>query len=431
MLRLSALCVAGLLAWNGAAAWAKAEPVLLDRVVAIVNDQVIVESDLQRRMAQVRQNLQRSSQRLAPEADLRRQVLERMVTDLALSQRARRVGITVDNTTLDRAIARLAESNGLSVTGLRNQLESEGVVFDQFREDIREEIQITRLREREVEDRLQISESEIDAFLAAQGQSLAQTQELRLAQILIPVAEDASQEVRAAALALAERLAAEIKKGASFAELARAHSKGAAAAEGGSLGWRPADRLPSLFVRAVASLAPGGLAGPLQSPNGYHLVLLEDRRSVSQGPLVSAHKARHILIRVDGQMSEERALRRAQELRQRLSVGDAFDQLARDFSQDPGSAGKGGLLDWAYPGDLVPEFERALNELSVGQVSAPVRTVFGFHLIELLERRREPLSQDRLRVSARLALRERKLTEAVSDWMREVRANSYVEIRAQ
>lgn len=431
MLRLSALCVAGLLAWNGAAAWAKAEPVLLDRVVAIVNDQVIVESDLQRRMAQVRQNLQRSSQRLASEADLRRQVLERMVTDLALSQRARRIGITVDNTTLDRAIARLAESNGLSVTGLRNQLESEGVIFDQFREDIREEIQITRLREREVEDRLQISESEIDAFLAAQGQSLAQTQELRLAQILIPVAEDATPEVRAAALALAERLAAEIKKGASFAELARAHSKGAAAAEGGSLGWRSADRLPSLFVQAVASLAPGGLAGPLQSPNGYHLVLLEDRRSVSQGPLVTAHKARHILIRVDGQMSEERALRRAQELRQRLSVGDAFDQLARDFSQDPGSASKGGLLDWAYPGDLVPEFERALNELSVGQVSNPVRSVFGFHLIELLERRREPLSQDRLRVSARLALRERKLTEAVSDWMREVRANSYVEIRAQ
>lgn len=431
MLRLSALCVAGLLAWNGAAAWAKAEPVLLDRVVAIVNDQVIVESDLQRRMAQVRQNLQRSSQRLASEADLRRQVLERMVTDLALSQRARRIGIAVDNTTLDRAIARLAESNGLSVTGLRNQLESEGVIFDQFREDIREEIQITRLREREVEDRLQISESEIDAFLAAQGQSLAQTQELRLAQILIPVAEDATPEVRAAALALAERLAAEIKKGASFAELARAHSKGAAAAEGGSLGWRSADRLPSLFVQAVASLAPGGLAGPLQSPNGYHLVLLEDRRSVSQGPLVTAHKARHILIRVDGQISEERALRRAQELRQRLSVGDAFDQLARDFSQDPGSASKGGLLDWAYPGDLVPEFERALNELSVGQVSNPVRSVFGFHLIELLERRREPLSQDRLRVSARLALRERKLTEAVSDWMREVRANSYVEIRAQ
>ncbi len=184
-------------------------------------------------------------------------------------------------------------------------------------------------------------------------------------------------------------------------------------------------------MKAVASLTPGGLAGPLQSPNGYHLVQLEDRRSVSQGPLVTAHKARHILIRVDGQMSEERALRRAQELRQRLSVGDAFDQLARDFSQDPGSAGKGGLLDWAYPGDLVPEFERALNELSVGQFSAPVRTVFGFHLIELLERRREPLSQDRLRVSARLALRERKLTEAVSDWMREVRANSYVEIRAQ
>jgi peptidyl-prolyl cis-trans isomerase SurA len=430
MPRLSAIAFGFLVVCLSSTAGAGSGPVLVDRVVAIVNDQVVIESDLQRRIAQVQSNLQRASQPLPPVAELRRQVLDRMATDLALSQRASRLGIVVDNTTLDRAIARLAENNGLSVTGLRNQLESEGVGFAQFREDIREEIVIARLREREVEDRLQVSESEIDAFLAAQGQSLAQSQELSLSQILIPVAEDASAQARAEAQRLADGVMAQLKAGASFADLARAHSKGPAAAEGGSLGWRAVDRLPALFVQAVASAKPGAVVGPLKSPNGLHILRLDDRRAIAQGPLVNVQKARHILIRVDGQATEERALRRAQDLRQRIALGEPFETLAREFSQDPGSAVQGGVLDWAYPGDFVPEFERALDALSVGQVSGPVRSVFGFHLIELLERRREPLSQDRLRVAARLAIRERKVTEAVSDWMREVRANSYVEIRA-
>nr|UOZ96764.1 Chaperone SurA [Cupriavidus sp.] len=430
MPRLSEIAFGCLVFCLSSVAWAKSEPVLLDRIVAIVNDQVVVESDLQRRIAQVQSNLQRASQPIPPAAELRRQVLDRMATDLALSQRASRLGIVVDNPTLDRAIARLAENNGLSVTGLRNQLESEGIGFAQFREDIREEIVIARLREREVEDRLQVSESEIDAYLAAQGKSLAASEELSLSQILIPVAEAATAQARAEAQRLAEGLAGQLKAGASFVDLAREHSKGPAAAEGGSLGWRAADRLPTLFVQAVATVSPGTVVGPLLSPNGFHILRLDDRRTLAQGPVVNVHRARHILIRVDGQVSEDRALRRAQDLRQRIGLGESFETLAREFSQDPGSAAQGGVLAWAYPGDFVPEFERALDDLSVGQVSSPVRSVFGFHIIELLERRREPLSQDRLRVAARLAIRERKITEAVSDWMREVRANSYVEIRA-
>ncbi|MFZ9734801.1 MAG: peptidylprolyl isomerase [Burkholderiaceae bacterium] len=429
MPRLPQIAFGCLVSCLSALAWAKAEPVLLDRIVAIVNDQVVVESDLQRRIAQVQSNLQRASQPIPPAAELRRQVLDRMATDLALSQRASRLGIVVDNPTLDRAIARLAENNGLSVTGLRNQIESEGIAFAQFREDIREEIVIARLREREVEDRLQVSESEIDAYLAAQGKSLAASEELSLSQILIPVAEGATAQARGEAQRIAEGLVAQLKAGASFVDLARAHSKGPAAAEGGSLGWRAVDRLPTLFVQAVITASPGAVVGPLQSPNGFHILRLDDRRALAQGPVVNAHRARHILIRVDAQVSEDRALRRAQDLRQRIGLGESFETLAREFSQDPGSATQGGMLAWAYPGDFVPEFERALDNLSVGQVSSPVRSVFGFHIIELLERRREPLSQDRLRVAARLAIRERKITEAVSDWMREVRANSYVEIR--
>lgn len=422
-------CLFFLAALGFAPVYAQSSPVLIDRVVAIVNDKVIVESDLQRRIAQVRQNIQRAGQRVPAVSELRDQVLERMTTDMALSHRASQLGITVDNTILDRAIARLAETNGISVTGLRNQLESEGVSFDQFREDIRQEIQITRLREREVEDRLQVSDSEIDVYLASQGQSLQRTEEVKLAQILIPVDAQAPIDAQRAAERLAASLVQELKSGAAFSTLAQAHSKGAAAAEGGSLGWRSIDRLPALFVQAVAGLSEGAVTDPVRSPNGFHIIQLEGRRSVSQGPMVTVHKARHILIRVDAQSSEERALLRIQELRQRLAVGEPFEQLARDYSQDPGSAQAGGMLDWAYPGDLVPEFERALQELSAGQISSPVRTIFGFHLIELIERRRESLPEDRLRLAARLVIRDRKLGEAVSEWMREVRANSYVEIR--
>jgi len=243
MPRLSEIAFGCVVFCLSSVAWAKAEPVLLDRIVAIVNDQVVVDSDLQRRIAQVQSNLQRASQAIPPAAELRRQVLDRMVTDLALLQRASRLGIVVDNVTLDRAIARLAENNGLSVTGLRNQIESEGIAFSQFREDIREEIVIARLREREVEDRLQVSESEIDAYLAAQGKSLSASEEFSLSQILIPVAEGATAQARSEAQRLAEGLVAQLKAGASFVDLARDHSKGPAAAEGGSLGWRAADRV--------------------------------------------------------------------------------------------------------------------------------------------------------------------------------------------
>jgi peptidyl-prolyl cis-trans isomerase SurA len=393
------------------------KPVLLDRVAAVVNEDIILESEVRGRLDQTRQAIKKAKQALPPESRLREQVLDRMVNDLVLLQRAKQVGLSVDDPTLDRAIARIAEQNGLSLKGLSGQLKSEGIPFERFRQDIREEILLNRLREREVDSRLSISEAEIDAFLATQGASLSRTEQWRVSQILL--------DSESKAKAIAERL----KAGEDFASLAREQSLSPDAGGGGDLGWRSADRLPTVFLKAVEKLQPGQWTGPFQSPGGFHILRLEDRRSSIRSQVVDVFLARHILVRVDEQTSEKVAIRRLQELRRRLKVGEPFERLAKDFSQDPGSASRGGRLDWAYPGDLVPEFERAALGLALGQVSDPIRTVFGFHLIEVLDRKQEPLTEDRLRIIARLAIKDRKLADAVDDWTREIRANSYVEIK--
>jgi peptidyl-prolyl cis-trans isomerase SurA len=413
------MAAVSLLLWTGVvlAQPAARQPVLLERVAAVVNNEIILESEVQRRLAQARQAIAKAKQPAPPEDRLREQVLDRMVNDLALLQRATQVGLSVDDNTLNRAIARIAEQNGMSVEGLSAQLQSEGIAFERFRQDIREEILLTRLREREVDNRLTVSEAEIDAFLAAQGASLSRSEEWRVSQILL--------DSEAKAKAVAQRLQA----GEDFAAVARELSLSPDATNGGDLGWRGAERLPTIFMKAVEKLQPGQWTAPFQSPGGFHILRLEDRRSSIRSQVVDVFRARHILIRVDAQTSEQTAIRRLQELRRRLSLGEAFEQLAKDFSQDPGSAAKGGQLDWAYPGDLVPEFERAALGLARGQVSEPVRTVFGFHLIEVLDRKQEPLTEDRLRLIARLSLRDRKLADAVDDWTREIRANSYVEIK--
>jgi peptidyl-prolyl cis-trans isomerase SurA len=352
-----------------------------------------------------------------------------MITDRAMLQLARETGIRVDEITLDRSIARIAEQNGVSVSGFRNQLESEGISFAAFREDVREEITLTRLREREVDNKLQITEAEVDTFLAAQGQSLQKTEEFKIAQILIRIPENPSPAVIAEAESRMKKAQEALRPPRSFASVVREFSDAQDREQGGSLGWRTRDRLPTLFLDAISGLKPGELSKPVRSPNGFHILQLEDQRSGLRTQEVAVHRARHILLRVDAQTSEDQARRRALELRRRIELGTEFGQVARDHSQDLGSAPRGGELDWAYPGDTVPEFEQAMVALSPGQISDPVRSAFGIHLIQLLERKREPLTEQRLRTAARLALRDEKLAQAVADWARDVRANAYVEIK--
>jgi peptidyl-prolyl cis-trans isomerase SurA len=402
---------------------------MIDRVVAIVNREIITASELARREKQFIANLTQQGVPIPNRLALREQVLERMITDRAMLQTARETGIRVDDLTLDRSIARIADQNGLSVSGLRNQLESEGISFAAFREDIREEIILTRLREREVDNKLQITEAEVDTFLAAQGQSLQKTEEFKIAQILIRLPEKASPAVITEAESRVKRIQELLRSPRTFASIAQEFSDAPDREQGGSLGWRTRDRLPTLFLDAVSGLKAGEISKPVRSPNGFHILQLEERRSGLRAQEVNVHRARHILIRIDAQVSEDQARRRAVDLRRRIELGADFGQMARDFSQDLGSAQKGGELDWTYPGDTVPEFERAMVALGPGQISDPVRSVFGIHLIQLLERKREPLTEQRLRTAARLALREEKLAEAAADWAREVRANAYVEIK--
>ena len=328
---------------------APSSPTLIDRVVAIVNREVITASELARREKQFVVNLKRQGAAVPPPAVLREQVLDRMINDRAMLQLARETGIRVDDLTLDRSVARIAEQNGLSVSGLRNQLESEGISFSSFRQDIREEIILTRLREREVDNRLQISDSEVDTFLAAQGQSIQRIEEWKVAQILVRVSENPSKQDLTAAQDKVKRIEEALRGPRTFAAVAKEFSDAPDRDQGGSLGWRTRDRLPTLFLEAVASLKPGEVAKTIRSPNGFHVLQLEDKRSTLRTQEVAVHRARHILVRVDAQVNEEQARRRIVDIRRRLELGADFAQLARDFSQDPGSASRGGELDWAYP----------------------------------------------------------------------------------
>jgi len=425
--RLMLLSLLGV--FSGAFAQTVTGPRLLDRVVAIVNTEVITESELLRREQQFLVSLRRQGIQNPDLKEVRKEVLNRMINDRALLQLARATGVRVDDQTLDRAINRIADQNGLTVAGLRQELEKEGVGFSRFREDIREEIILTRLREREVDNRLQISESEVDTFLAAQGKDIKRIEELKIAQILVRVAEDAPRKDVSDAQVRLNQVQAALKQGEPFAEVAKKFSDAPDRDEGGSLGWRTPERIPSLFLQAVSGLNPGQVSPAVRSPNGFHVLLLEERRSSLRSQEVTVHRARHILLRIDAQVTETAAQRRLLDIRRRIELGADFAELARDFSQDPGSASQGGVLDWAYPGDLVPEFERAMAGLEIGQLSDPVRSAFGVHLIQVLERKREPLTEQRLRTAARLILRDQKLEEAVDEWTREVRANTYVEIK--
>ena len=411
------------------------QPVLVDAIVAVVNTDVITFKELDDRIRLVEQRLKRQNTQMPPRDVLQRQLLERMIVTRAQMQMAKESGIRIDDIMLDRAVSRIAEQNQLSLQTFRDQLERDGLSFARFREEVREEITLQRLREREVDNKLQISESEVDNFLAAfAGKSDAGQQELSIAQILVRVPENASPQQIADRRKRAETAAAQLKSGADFAKTAASFSDAADALSGGDLGWRSTSRLPQLFVDAVEKLADGDIAPLVRSANGFHVLKLNGRRAVrvmkgGSGTMVQQTRARHILIKVNQIVSGTEARRKLIELRERLDNKAAkFEELARLYSND-GSASKGGELGWIYPGDTVPEFERAMNALRLGETSQPIESPFGYHLIEVLERKTEEVSRERQRQMARQALREQKLEEAYEDWLRQLRDRAYVEYR--
>jgi peptidyl-prolyl cis-trans isomerase SurA len=406
----------------------------VDAIVAVVNNEVITAQELEARMQLVEARLKSQGVSLPPRAQFQQQLLERMIVDRAQMQEAKEQGIRVDDNLLDVAIARIAQQNGMSVQDFRNKVERDGTPFDRFREDIRGEIMMQRLREKEVVNKVQITESEVDNFLAANGAALASQPELDLAQILIRIPENATPEQIAQRRARADEALQQLRTGADFARVAATYSDASDALKGGDMGWRSPDRLPQLFVDAVAQRQDGEIA-VVKSANGFHILKLLGRRSAAAGnngaamPAVTETHVRHILIKVNQVVPANEARRKLVELKERLDHKAAtFEELARLYSND-GSASKGGDLGWVYPGDTVPEFEKAMNSLQPGEVSDPVETPFGFHLIQVLERKTDDMSKERQRTLAKQALRERKIDEATEEWLRQLRDRTYVEYR--
>ncbi len=404
------------------------DAVLVDRVVAVVNKEVITLTELAERTERAAAALRRQRIAAPERAVLERQVLERLVLDKAQLQLAESTGLRVDELQLDRAVQRVAENNGLALAEFRRALERDGVDFERFRAELRQQILLSRLRDREVDDRVQVSEAEIDAYLEEHKASLASAVEYDVAHILVRVPEQASPEQVAQARARAARVREEALAGADFARLAASHWDAGDALQGGALGWRAPGRLPELFAEALRDMQPGAVSELLRSPAGFHVVKLIGRRGAGEAAPVTQTHARHILVKTNEIVSEEDARRRLQGLRERIAAGADFAELARLNSED-GTAVRGGELGWVYPGDTVPEFERAMNALKPGELSQPVRTPFGFHLIQVLERRAADVSAERQRLQARQALRERKADEAYQDWLRQLRDRTYVELR--
>ena len=411
--------------------------VLVDRIVAVVNTEVITQYELQSRLRQIQAQLKQQGTPLPAAGVLDKQVLERLIVDRVQLQLARETALRVDDQQLDRAIERIAQENKMSLPQFRQALEKDGISYPSFREDIRTEIVLTRLREREVESKIVVSDGEVDLFLEAQGRG-GQTDagsEYNLAHILVRLPEQASPEQIQRQRARMESVQQQLKSGGDFSQLAASFSDAPDALQGGQMGWRAQDRLPELFAEPLANMRPGEVSGILRSPAGFHLLRLIDKRGGGGGAgttvvIVDQTRVRHILIKTNEAVAEDEAKRKIVNIRERIILGGDFAESARLNSED-GSGSKGGELGLLYPGDTVPEFERAMNELPVNKVSEPVRSPFGWHLIEVLERRKADMSDDRKRAEVRRILRERKSDEAFNEWVRQLRDRAYVEFRLE
>jgi len=399
----------------------------IDRIVAVVNDDVITRHELDEHLETVTRQLQKQGTTLpAPEA-LEKQILERMVIDTLQAQFAKETGVHVDDTQLDKALQSIAQENKFaSLAEFRERLAKDGVDFKKFREEIRSEIISTRLREREVDSKLVISDGEIDNYLATQAKLPGKGEEYQLAHILVLVPEQASAEKIQASRLRAGQALARLQDGADFAQVAAEFSDAKDAMQGGNLGMRPADRIPTLFLDALQKMHTGEISPVLRSPNGFHILKLIDKRSKDSAVVISQTHARHILIKTSELVPESEAKSRLLEIKQRIEEGADFADQAKHSSED-GSAAQGGDLGWLSPGDTVPEFEKAMDALKVGQLSGVVQSGFGWHLIQVIERRTADVSIEQKKQQARLAIRGFKSEEAYQDWLRQLRDRAYVE----
>jgi peptidyl-prolyl cis-trans isomerase SurA len=425
------ICIALALLAAGVCAQPSSAPskvVTVDRVVAVVNDEALTQYEVDDARRVVQQQLKQ--QKVEPPAPdvLDKQVLERLITQRALLQQAKEEGVKIDDTQVERAIQRIAQENKLSADDFRKLLAQENIPYAKYRDDIRNEMIVQRLREREVDSKVQVTDAEVDQYLATLKAQNAGETEYRLAHILVLVPEQASSDQIENRRQRAEEALRAVKSGADFAQIAAAFSDANDALQGGSLGWRPGARLPTVFADIVRDMKPGAISGVLRSAAGFHIVKLLEKRTHGEAMVVDQTHARHILVRVNELTSEADAKAKIERLKDRLDAGADFAELAKLNSEDA-SAAKGGDLGWLSPGDTVAEFDEAMAKLAPKQISPPIRTSFGWHLIQVIERRKQDVSVDRERSEAQTAIRQRKADEAFQDWVRQIRDKAFVEIR--
>ena len=402
----------------------------MDRIIAVVDQSVITEQELIDRTRTVKAQLEKQGTQLPPDNVLERQVLERLIADSLQLQMAAQIGVKVDDTQLDKTIERIAEQNKMSVEEFRVMLEKDGVPLRKFREDIRSEITIARIREREVDNKLNISEGEIDNYLTTQANRGEEQDEFEISHILIRTPEDASPEDLEKAKIKTQQALKQLADGVSFSQVSASLSDTPNALEGGSMGWRSGAQLPALFLEILKPMQKGEVSKPIRSPNGFHILKVNDRRGGTSSLVVGQTHARHILIKLSEVVSEKDAKRKMDGIKERLDNGGKFEELARQYSED-GSANNGGDLGWVNPGDTVPPFEKAMNDLGLGEISEPVLSPFGWHVIQVIERRQQDMTKEASRLKARQEIRARKSEEAYQDWIREMRDRAFVELRLE
>ena len=408
-----------------ASAAARAEP--LDRIVAVINDGVVLQSELDRALDMGRKQLAERHIALPPEDVLRSQVLERLVLTRVQTQRADEAGIRVDDRELNEVLGNLAMQNKMTIAEFAVAVKTEGMDYLALREQIRDEITINRLRAREIEHRVLVTDQDIALFLANQNR-LDQT-EYRVSHILVAVPDGAPTEARAKARAKAEALLKRLQGGEDFAQIAIANSDGQQALAGGDLDWRAGTNLPELFANAVQTLKRGELAPLLESASGYHILRLTDQRGGAERKTLSETRAQHVLLQPNALRNEEQTKQAARQVHERIVKGEDMGEIAKKMSDDSGSKVGGGELGWQPAGVFAPEFERAIDALKPGQVSAPFRTSFGWHVAKVLERRTRDATDETRRARARAAIQNRKAAEEYDMWLRRLRAEAYVEIR--
>ena len=405
-----------------------AKPVPLDRIVAVVDKDVVMESELNNRISSVQRQLSSRNINLPPENILKQQVLEQLILENLQLQMGHRGGVRIDDWTLNDAISRIASRNGMSVEQFKKNIETDGMSFANAREEIRREMIINRVRQRQIGERIQISEQEVDNFLKSpEGQASMQI-EYRLGHILIATPDNPTPEQVRTAQQQAGELAQKLNQGANFAELAIAYSKGQNALKGGDLGWRSSDQLPSLFADQAIKMTKGQVSAPVRSPGGFHLFKLLDTRGNEKHMEEQIH-VRHILIKPNEIRSDLESQMLAKNLYDRIESGEEFSELAKAYSDDPGSALNGGDLNWIAPRTLVPEFQQAMKLTPEKIVSEPFKSPFGWHILQVLGKRDSDVSDKVRRNKVREILASRKFEEELQVWLREIRDQSYVEVR--